>query len=242
MSNPTQSTVPGGARAPAPAAPPADPTDEDLAVRAREGDRTAFELLMRRNNRRVYRTIRAVLRDGAEVEDAMQEAYVAAFTHLDQFHGAARWSTWLCRIAYNEALARVRRRKRFVSIEASGEGSNEGRMKDKDAPRTPAPDPERTAGDRELARVLEGAIDRLPDIYRAVLVLRQIDGLGVAETASILEVAEEVVKTRLHRARALLRAELEERIGAQLDEAYAFGAQRCDRVVAAVLARLPSGG
>jgi RNA polymerase sigma-70 factor (ECF subfamily) len=170
----------------------------------------------------------------------MQEAYVSAFTHLDQFHGAARWSTWLCRIAYNEALARVRRRRRFVSIEASGEVGNEGRMQDKDGPKTPSPDPERTVADRELARVLEGAIDRLPDIYRAVLVLRQIDGLGVAETASILEVAEEVVKTRLHRARALLRAELEERIGEQLDEAYAFGAQRCDRVVAAVLARLPS--
>jgi RNA polymerase sigma-70 factor (ECF subfamily) len=218
--------------------PTADPTDEDLAGRAQAGDRTAFELLMRRNNRRVYRTIRSVLRDGAEVEDAMQEAYVSAFTHLDQFHGAARWSTWLCRIAYNEALARVRRRKRFVSIEA--EANNEGRMKDKDAPRTPAPDPERAVADRELARVLEGAIDRLPDIYRAVLMLRQIDGLGVAETAAVLEVAEEVVKTRLHRARALLRAELEERIGAQLDDTYAFGAQRCDRVVAAVLQRLPS--
>jgi RNA polymerase sigma-70 factor (ECF subfamily) len=112
----------------------------------------------------------------------------------------------------------------------------------KDSPKTPVPDPERTTGDRELARVLEGAIDRLPDIYRAVLVLRQIDGLGVAETAAILDVTEEVVKTRVHRARALLRAELEERIGAQLDEAYAFGAQRCDRVVGAVLARFRSDG
>ena len=97
----------------------------------------------------------------------------------------------------------MRRRKRFVSIEA--EANNEGRMKDKDAPRTPAPDPERAVADRELARVLEGAIDRLPDIYRAVLMLRQIDGLGVAETASVLDVAEEVVKTRLHRARIALR-------------------------------------
>ena len=173
-----------------------DPTDEVLAVRAREGDRTAFELLMRRNNRRVYRTIRAVLRDGAEVEDAMQEAYVSAFTHLDQFHGAARWSTWLCRIAYNEALARVRRGKRFVSIDASSEAG----MKETDAPKTTSPDPERAVGDRELARVLEGAIDRLPDIYRAVLVLRQIDGLSVAETAEVLDVAEEVVKTRLNTA------------------------------------------
>jgi RNA polymerase sigma-70 factor (ECF subfamily) len=240
MGNSTPFTASRLASAAAPSG--ADPTDEDLARSARGGDRAAFELLMRRNNRRVYRTIRAVLRDGAEVEDAMQEAYVSAFTHLGQFQGEARWSTWLCRIAYNEALARVRRRKRFVSIEAGLEASHEGRMNDKDGPRTPAPDPERTVGDRELARVLEGAIDRLPDIYRAVLMLRQIDGLGVAETASVLEVAEEVVKTRLHRARALLRAELEERIGEQLDETYAFGAQRCDRVVAAVLARLPSNG
>jgi RNA polymerase sigma-70 factor (ECF subfamily) len=218
-----------------------DPTDEELAGRARAGERAAFELLMRRNNRRVYRTIRAVLRDSVEVEDAMQEAYVSAFTHLDQFHGAARWSTWLCRIAYNEALARVRARKRFVSIDASSEAGarSEAKMTERDAPKTQTPDPERTAADRELARVLETAIDGLPDIYRAVLVLRQIDGHDVAETASILDVAEEVVKTRLHRARTMLRAELEERIGTQLDETYAFHAQRCDRVVAAVLARLP---
>jgi len=241
MANPTLITLGGAAPRPEAADAP-DPTDEALAARARAGDRTAFELLMRRNNRRVYRTIRAVLRDGAEVEDAMQEAYVSAFTHLDQFQGAARWSTWLCRIAYNEALARVRRRKRFVSIDASGEASSEAVMKETNAPKTPTPDPERTVADRELARVLEAAIDGLPDIYRTVLVLRQIDGHDVAETASILEVAAEVVKTRLHRARALLRTELEERIGAQLDETYAFGAQRCDRVVAAVLARLPASG
>jgi RNA polymerase sigma-70 factor (ECF subfamily) len=213
-----------------------DPTDEALAARAQAGDRAAFELLMRRNNRRVYRTVRSVLRDGAEVEDAMQEAYVAAFTHLGQFQGTSRWSTWLCRIAFNEALARLRRRRRFVSIDATNEASME------DTSKAARLDPENAASDRELARVLEGAIDRLPDIYRAVLVLRQLDGHSVTETASILDVAEEVVKTRLHRARALLRAALEERIGAQLDEAYAFGAERCDRVVAAVLARLAPVG
>jgi RNA polymerase sigma-70 factor (ECF subfamily) len=212
-----------------------DPSDEVLATRARAGERAAFELLMRRHNRRVYRTIRAVLRDETEIEDAMQEAYVSAFTHLDQFQGAARWSTWLCRIAFHEALARLRRHRRFVSIDTT----NEANMND--AAHASSLDPERAAGDRELARVLEGAIDRLPDIYRTVLMLRQVDGLSVAETAAILDVAEEVVKTRLHRARATLRDELEQRIGTQLDEAYAFGAQRCDRVVAAVLARLAPG-
>jgi RNA polymerase sigma-70 factor (ECF subfamily) len=232
MVNPIQLSEPGAA-SDLEALPTADdPTDEALAARARAGDRTAFELLMRRNNRRVYRTIRAVLRDGAEVEDAMQEAYVSAFTHLDQFQGAARWSTWLCRIAYNEALARVRRGKRFVSIDASSEAG----MQETDTPRNPSVDPERAASDRELARVLEGAIDRLPDIYRAVLVLRQIDGLSVADTAEVLDVAEEVVKTRLHRARSLLRAELEERIGSQLDEAYASAPRASGR------GRRPRGG
>lgn len=212
-----------------------EPTDESLVARAREGEPAAFELLMRRNNRRVYRTVRAVLRDGDEVEDAMQEAYVSAFTHLDQFQGTSRWSTWLCRIAFNEALAHVRRRRRFVSIDATNEATME------DTSKGPSLDPERAVGDRELGRFLESAIDRLPDIYRGVLVLRQLDGRNVAETAEILGVAEEVVKTRLHRARALLRTAIEDRIGAQLDEAYAFGAARCDRVVAAVLARLRRG-
>jgi RNA polymerase sigma-70 factor (ECF subfamily) len=214
---------------------PADaaaPTDEVLVDRARAGDLAAFELLMRRHNRRVYRTIRSVLREGAEIEDAMQDAYVAAFTHLEQFQGTSRWSTWLCRIAFNEALARVRRGRRFVSID----DVHEDTMNDLSQPR--ALDPERAAGGRELAGVLEAAIDRLPDIYRSILMLRQIEGLSVAETAAVLDVAEEVVKTRLHRARALVRAALDARIGDGLPATYGFGAERCDRVVASVLARV----
>lgn len=214
---------------------PDAPSDEALAARAQAGDRAAFELLMRRNNQRVFRVVRSVLRDGREVEDVMQDAYVLAFKHLDQFEGAARFSTWLGRIAYNEALARVRARKRFVSIDATSEDAMP------EIPKSNTVDPERAAGDRELARVLEAAIDRLPDIYRSVLVMRQIDGQDVAETAAVLGVSEEVVKTRLHRARAVLREELEARIGEQLDEAFAFRAPRCDRVVAAVLARLDAG-
>jgi RNA polymerase sigma-70 factor (ECF subfamily) len=211
---------------------PEAPNDEVLATRARAGDRAAFELLMRRNNQRVFRVVRSVLRDGREVEDVMQDAYVLAFKHLDQFEGTARFSTWLGRIAYNEALARVRARKRFVSIDATSEDAMP------EIPKSTAVDPERAAGDRELARVLEAAIDRLPDIYRSVLVLRQIEGQDVAETAAVLGVTEEVVKTRLHRARAMLREELETRIGGQLDAAFAFGAEHCDRLVAVVLARL----
>jgi len=208
------------------------PSDENLAAQARSGDPAAFELLMRRNNRRVYRMVRSVLRDGPEVEDAMQEAYVSAFTHLDQFQGASSFPTWLCRIAFHEAIAHLRRRRRFTSVDANDEATMDHTATDSGL------DPERATADRELGRLLERAIDRLPEIYRTVLMVRQLDGCSVAETAEILGVAEPVVKTRLHRARALLRAELEERIGSQLDEAYAFGHERCDRVVAAVLARL----
>ena len=209
-----------------------EPTDEALAARALAGDRAVFELLMRRNNQRVYRTVRSVLRDAAEIEDVIQAAYVAAFTHLDQFKGTARWSSWLCQIAFNEALARLRQRGRFVSIDATSEV-------DMNVMGDASPlDPERATGDRELGRALERAIDRLPDIYRTVLILRQVEGMDTAQTAAVLNVEEAVVKTRLHGARTQLRADIEQSIGEQLDSAFAFGAARCDRVVAAVMARL----
>ena len=211
-------------------------SDEELVQRARVGDRLAFELLMRRNNRRVYRAVRTVLRDAADVEEVMQQSYVLAFSHLDQFQGTARWSTWLCRIAFNEALARVRQRGRFVSIDAAGDGQSPDNW------RSAAPDPERQARTREFGRFVEEAVDGLPDIYRSVLIFREIEGLSTAETAAILDVEENVVKTRLHRARGLLRDLIEKRVGEQVDGAYAFEARRCDRVVAAVLARLPAPG
>ena len=162
----------------------------------------------------------------------MQQTYVLAFSHLDQFQGHARWSTWVCRIAFNEALARLRQRGRFVSIDAPHSTAPE-------TWRATAPDPERQVRARELGRLVEETIDGLPDIYRSVLIFREIEGLTTAETATILEVEENVVKTRLHRARALLRDAIERRIGQQVDDAYAFEARRCDRVVTAVLARLP---
>ncbi len=214
------------------AEPAVEISDELLVERVRAGDRLAFELLMRRNNRRVYRAVRTVLRDPAEVEEVMQQAYVLAFSHLDQFQGAARWSTWLCRIAFNEALARLRQRGRFVSIDSAALAP------DRDGWRAAAPDPERQVRTRELGRLVEEAVDGLPDIYRTVLIFREIEGLSTAETASILAVDENVVKTRLHRARGLLRDTIEQRIGEQVEEAYAFDARRCDRVVASVMARL----
>jgi RNA polymerase sigma-70 factor (ECF subfamily) len=213
----------------------ADDTDELLVTRARARDGAAFELLMRRHNQRVYRVVRSVLRDVDEIEDVIQQAYVQAFLHLDQFGGNARWSTWVCRIAINEALARLRQRGRFVSIEAVSEEAMANFSKGSGS------DPERAAAGREFGQVVEQAIDELPDIYRAVLIMREVEGMTTSETAAILEVEPEVVKTRLHRARASLRTAIEDRIGDQMKNAYTFGNERCDRVVAAVLAHLNLG-
>jgi RNA polymerase sigma-70 factor (ECF subfamily) len=207
-------------------------TDEQLVVRARGGEGSAFELLMRRHNQRVYRVVRSILRDGSEVEDVIQQAYLQAFAHLDQFGGNARWSTWVCRIAINEALARVRQRGRFVSIDAA----NEDAMAD--VSRGSNPDPERAAAGRELGHLVEHAIDGLPDIYRSVLILREIEGMTTEETAGVLDIEVDAVKTRLHRARAALRDAIEGRVGEQMKNTFTFGNERCDRVVAAVLAKL----
>ena len=165
----------------------------------------------------------------------IQQAYVQAFLHLDQFGGNARWSTWLCRIAINEALARLRQRGRFVSIEAVSEEAMANLS------RGSGGDPERTASGREFSKMVEQAIDELPEIYRSVLILREVEGMTTEETASILDVQTDVIKTRLHRARASLREAIEDRIGEQMQNSYMFGNERCDRVVAAVLARLNLG-
>lgn len=210
-------------------------SDEKLVQRARGHDGAAFELLMRRHNQRVYRVVRSILRDVDEIEDVIQQAYLQAFTHLDQFGGNARWSTWVCRIAINEALARIRLRGRFVSIDAASEESMA------DFSKAPNSDPERTAAGREFGHLVERAIDGLPDIYRSVLILREVEGMTTEETASVLDVEVDVIKTRLHRARAALRDAIEDRVGEQMQNAYTFGNERCDRVVAAVLAKLKFG-
>ena len=210
---------------------PVDP-DEMLVEQARAKDATAFELLMRRHNQRVYRVVRAVLHDPAEIEDVIQQAYLQAFLHLDQFGGNARWSTWVCRIAINEALARLRQRGRFVSMEAVGEEAMANMSN------TSVDDPERVASGRELGQMVEQAIERLPEMYRAVLIMREVEGMTTIETAAVLDVEPDVVKTRLHRARASLRAAIENSVGEQMKNAYEFGDERCDRVVANVLGLL----
>ena len=214
----------------APLSPTATLPDEEIVPRILAGETALFEVLMRRHNERVYRAARAILRDGREAEDVMQEAYVNAYTHLDQFDGRAQFSTWLTRIAVNEALARARKRGRYEPLDA---GSLETFM-----PISSAPDPERQALGRELGALIESAVDKLGDGYREVFMLRQVEGCSTAETAQILGVSEDVVKTRFSRARQALQTDLLDRTGGAAATAFPFGRGHCDAMVAAVMARI----
>ena len=205
----------------------AEQSDAEVIRQVLDGNTALFELLMRRYNERVYRAARAIVRDEQEAEDVMQQAYVNAFTHLRQFNGAARFSTWLTRIAINEALARVRRQGRYEAFD--DELSNVEPFMS----RNPSENPERQAFTSELRELLEWAIDTLPDGMREVFVLRDVEGLSTSEVAECLDVSEDVVKTRLSRGRAALRRVLLERTGATAPEAFRFYRPRCDRVVAA---------
>ena len=206
-------------------------SDEEVVARVVAGQTALFEVLMRRHNERVYRLARSIVRDDEEAEDVMQQAYVNAYTHLDQFGGRARFSTWLLRIATNEALARVRRRGRYEPFE-------DDQPPAEDAATTQPRDPEQQASSGELRALLASAIDTLPDGNREVFVLREVEGLSTADTAAVLDVSEDVVKTRLSRARAALRRVLEEQIGTIAPDLFRFYRPRCDRLVARVLAAI----
>jgi RNA polymerase sigma-70 factor (ECF subfamily) len=206
--------------------------DAEVIRRVRDGESALFEVLMRRYNQRLYRAARAIVRDEDEAEDVMQQAYVNAFQHLDQFAERASFATWLTRIAVHEALARRRRRGRAVEFEAME--SDEGR----EALASREPGPEEQALTGELRHALESALDGLPPMYRAVFMLREVEGLSTTETAECLDATEDVVKTRLHRARALLQRELMARAGSGARHAFTFRAVRCDRVVEAVFSRI----
>ena len=217
-------------------AAPATLPDEDIVGRILSGEAPLFEVLMRRHNQRLYRAARAILRDDREAEDVMQEAYVNAYTHLAQFDRRAKFSTWLTKIAVHEALARARRRERFDEREAVHDGDTMGALK------SPGADPERQAFAGELRALLESAIEALPEHYRAVFVMREVEGMSTAESAECLDITEETAKTRLHRARTLLRETLYQRAGIENAAAFSFEAPRCDRVVAAVLQQIEAIG
>ena len=212
---------------------PAPPTDIEIVARIRAGDDAAFALLMRRYNRRLYRIARGIVRDDAEAEDVLQETYVRAFAALHRFAGPDGLASWLGRIAANEALGRLRRRR---GPDGSPRETSDEEIMEKIG--SMLPDPERLAASSEVRRLLEAAIDALPDGFRSVFMLRAVEGMSVAETAACLGLRPETVKTRFHRARATLRQALAERVEAAAPAAFPFAAGRCDRIVAAVLARL----
>src|SRR5215212_600344 len=208
-----------------------DQPDAEVVRQVLRGNTAQFELLMRRYNERVYRAARAIVRDDQEAEDVMQQAYVNAFTHLRQFNGSARFSTWLTKIATNESLARVRRRGRYQVYDDELSSSEPATDEHGD-------NPEHQAFTGELRGLLEWAIDTLPDGLREVFVLREVEGLSTSEVAECLGVSNDVVKSRLSRGRAALRRVLFERTGATATDAFRFFRPRCDRVVANVLARI----
>ncbi|MBZ5724504.1 MAG: RNA polymerase sigma factor [Acidobacteriia bacterium] len=209
-------------------------SDEEIVGRVRAGETRLYELLMRRYNQRLYRTIRSVISSDVDAEDVLQEAWVRAYEHLEQFAGRAAFSTWVTKIALYEAFGRARKGKRLQALEDDdGEIMAEARQG-----MTNADDPEKQAMRDELGQVLQSAVDGLPETYRSVFVLREVEQLSTVETAQCLSLSEEAVKTRLHRSRALLRRDLETRMGPAVVETYAFMGHRCDRVVATVMERI----
>lgn len=208
--------------------------DEEIVQRVLGGETALYEVVMRRYNQRLYRVAMSILRNDGEAEDVMQDAYVRAYTHLHQFENRAKFSTWLTRIAVHEAFSRLRSRARFDSIEGTEdwEGQSMGWLKSNEA------DPEQNASRAEMSGVLERAISSLPDPYRLVFVLRDVEEMSTAEAAESLGLTEDNVKTRLHRARALLRKHLFVQAGLSAANALPFHAVRCDRVVQRVLERV----
>lgn len=211
-----------------------DWSDEEVVRRVLEGDTALYELLMRRHNQRLYRVARAILRDDAEAEDVMQDAYVRAYQNLASFEGRAKFVTWLTRIAVHEALTRSRRRLRFQAFDPADESNGEIMQ----SPPSSARSPEQQTYDRELAAVLEKAVLSLSEEHRLVFVLRDVEGMTTEETAHCLNLTEENVKVRLHRARAGLRKRLYRVVGATAAGCLQFHAVRCDQVVKNVFATL----
>ncbi|TGQ41335.1 RNA polymerase sigma factor [Mesorhizobium sp. M00.F.Ca.ET.216.01.1.1] len=210
----------------------AAPGDMQLVRRALARDGDAFRTIIKTHNQRLYRIARGVVRNDSEAEDIVQEAYVRAFAHLDTFRGESSLATWLSRIVLNEALGRLRKRRRTVAMPENPQAEI---IK---FPLNPSDDPERTMAQRQILELVERATDSLPDVYRTVFVARVIEGLSIEETAEMLSVRPETVKTRLHRARALVRKALDDQIGSVLLDAFPFAGRRCDRLTEAVMTRL----
>lgn len=210
--------------------------DEEVVHRILAGETALFELIMRRYNQRLYRVARAILRDDSEAEDVMQDAYVRAYEHLAQFAGRSQFATWLTRIAIHEALARSRRRRRTEQLQSNdwSEGTAYGEANVV----ADTLNPEEQLSVSELGRALEDAILSIPEQYRLVLMMRDVEQLNTQETAAALALTEENVKVRLHRARAMVRKNLFTQAGTEAPTAFGFMGPRCDRVVARVMERV----
>jgi RNA polymerase sigma-70 factor (ECF subfamily) len=211
-------------------------TDHELVTLARGRDEAAVRAITQRYNRRLFRMARSILRSDVEAEDVVQETYVRVFTGLDMFRGDAAFGTWITRIAMNEALGRLRR-PQTVNWEIYG--ADRGVAEIIHFPASAATsDPERAVAQSEIRTMLERAIDELPAAFRTVFVARLVEGMSVEETAELIGLQAETVKTRLHRARALLRAKLEKRLGSALTSSFPFDGARCGRMTEAVLRRV----
>jgi RNA polymerase sigma-70 factor (ECF subfamily) len=216
------------------------PDDLALAQRATARDGEAFRLIMKRHNQRLYRLARSIVHNDGEAEDVVQEAYARAFAHLNSYRGEASLATWLSRIVINEALERMRTARRQADFNIDDRPSHEAQI-------IPFPydadsdDPERTMAQRQIVHLVERAIDNLPDEFRTVFVARVVEGLNIDETARLLGIKPETVKTRLHRARSMVRRELDAQIGPLLLDVFPFAGRRCERLTIAVMKRLGFG-
>ncbi|NLS04743.1 RNA polymerase sigma factor [Rhizobium sp. P32RR-XVIII] len=215
---------------------PSGSDDADLVAGARRKEPEAFRAIMRRYNQQLFRIARGVVRDDSVAEDIVQETYVRAFQHLDQFRGEALLSTWLHRIALNEALGRLRQSARRSEVPLTAE------EKGAEILRFPAvmdvDDPEKAMAQRQIVRLVEEAMDTLPESFRLVFIARVVEGMSIDDTASLLGIRAETVKTRLHRARALLRRKLDEQIGPAFLDVFPFAGWRCERLTEKVINRL----
>jgi RNA polymerase sigma-70 factor, ECF subfamily len=217
-----------------PAAFPDEPSDHEVIASIRKGEGAAFEKLMRRYNQRVFRSARSVLREDAEAKDVVQETFVRAFRHIGDFEERSSVGTWLTRIAVNEALSRLRRSQRFGALERE--------MNEKEASTDSVASnqlgPEEQASSGELRSVLTAAFDSLSPELRTVFMLREIEGLSTLETSEALQLSNEAVRVRFHRARLALRKAVEKQVGNEVPALFSFAGARCDRSVSEVFRRL----
>jgi RNA polymerase sigma-70 factor (ECF subfamily) len=215
--------------------------DTELVARTAHGDHAAFEVLMRRYNGRLFRVARSIVKDEAEAEDALQDSYLQAYRRIGEFRGDAQLSTWLTRIVVNQSLMRLRKQKRdrvVVPFRARSDSSAVDQETIEDVADKQTESPSNAVLRAEVRRMLERRIDELPVAFRTVFVMREVEDMTVQETAACLSIPEATVRTRLFRARAMLRQSLERDLDAATADIFGFAGARCDRIVAGVLARL----